>query len=262
MRPPDLIKPELREETRAAADGLWKNGSAVFETCQVTRDGREVPVEISSRSVRIGDRMMGVAIARDITERKRIERDKQEHAIEVERDKRRFYRETILAVTGGRFEIADPEPAEGWIEDPVVSMRVAVSQEMVDARHALTSYCQQAGMDEDSVREFELAIGEALGNAVKHAGEGWMYVGRHEESVWAAVVDHGKGIDTFIIPKVALLAGFTTKASMGLGYTLILRVCDHVKLATGPDGTTVVMEKSLKPASEIDSRLSVFTGVE
>lgn len=262
MRPPDLIKPNLRDETRVAIHELWRNGLAVFETCQVARDGRETPVEISSRSVRVGNRIMGVAIARDITERKRAERERQEHALEVERDKRRFYRETILAVTGGKFEIADPDEAGDWIENPTLSMRVIASQEMADARHAVTRYCQEAGMDENLLREFELAIGEALGNAVKHVGEGWMYVGRHADSVWVAVVDHGKGIDTFIIPKVALLAGFTTKASMGLGYTLILRVCDHLKLATGPDGTTVVMEKLLKSESEFDRQLSVFTGVE
>ncbi len=262
MEPTELIAPDLRDEHRDAIRELWERGRVVYETCQVAKDGSEIPVEISSRTVKVGKRVMGVAIARDITERKRVETERREQAVEVERDKRRFYRETILAVTGGKFEITDPADARDWVRDPDISIHVSASYDLAEARHEAMGYCSQAGMQENSLREFELALGEALSNAVKHAGEGWLYVGRKEGSIWTAVVDRGKGIDTFIIPKVALLAGFTTRASMGLGYTLILRVCDHVKLATGPEGTTVVMEKLLKPLSEFDRQLSVFTEVE
>lgn len=262
MEPTELIAPDLRDEHRDAIRELWERGRVVYETCQVAKDGTEIPVEISSRTVKIGYRVMGVAIARDITERKRVERERREQAVEVERDKRRFYRETILAVTGGKFEITDPADARDWIQDPDISVHASASYDLADARHEAMEYCSQAGMEESSMREFELALGESLSNAVKHAGEGWLYVGRKEDSVWTAVVDRGNGIDTFIIPKVALLAGFSTRASMGLGYTLILRVCDNVKLATGPEGTTVVMEKLLKPLSEFDRQLSVYTEVE
>jgi len=262
MQPTDLIAPDLQVEARTAIRELWDKGDVVYETCQIAKDGREIPVEISSRTVKVGDKVMGVAIARDIAERKRAETERREQAVEAERDKRRFYRETILAVTEGKFEIADPADVRDWIRDPEISIDVSASYDMAEARHAVTTYCREAGMDENSIREFELALGEALGNAVKHAGEGRLHVGKSDDSVWVAVVDHGKGIDTFILPKVALLAGFTTKASLGLGYTLILRVCDHVKLATGPEGTTVVIEKLVKPESEFDRRLSSFTGVE
>jgi anti-sigma regulatory factor (Ser/Thr protein kinase) len=63
-------------------------------------------------------------------------------------------------------------------------------------------------------------------------------------------VDHGEGIDTFAIPRVAFQSGYTTKSTMGLGYTLMLAVCDRVMLASGPGGTTVIMEKRLNLAPE------------
>ncbi len=262
MTPLDLIKPELRDEALGAVRELCRTGSAVTETCVLAKDGREIPVEINVKTVRVEGRVMGAAVVRNVAERKRAERERREQAVEAERDKRRFYRETIMAVTGGRFELADPADAKDWIRDPELALHISGPQELANARHEVLEYCRKVGMSEDSVYEFELAVGESLGNAVKHAGEGWLYAGVRDGSIWVAVVDHGKGIDTFMIPKVALLTGFTTKASMGLGYTLILRVCDHVKLATGPEGTTVVMEKSLKPISELEDRLSVFTGIE
>lgn len=262
MTPFDLVAPSLLGEAKASAAKLWEEGRTVLESCMVTKDGRLVPVEVSARTVTVGGMVMGVTVARDITERKREETLRREEAVAAERDKRRFYRETILAVTGGKFELADPADAKGWIVDPDISRHLSASDELADARHDIVEYCRQAGMVDESIQEFELAVGEALGNAIKHAGEAWLYAGSGEDKVWVGVVDHGTGIDTFTIPKVALLAGFTTKESLGLGYTLILRACDHVRLATGSEGTTVVMEKRLRPASELERRLAAFTGVE
>lgn len=262
MTPLDLVKPELRGEAWSTLDELWKTGRVLIETCLTAKDGRDIPAEISSRTVAVGGRTMAATVVRDITARKAIELERREEAVAAERDKRRFYRETILAVTGGKFELADPSDAEGWIRNPDLAIHVPGSQAMADARHQVLEYCRRSGMEQVSAEEFELAVGEALGNAVKHTDEGWVYTGREGQSVWVAIVDRGKGIDTFIIPNVALLAGFTTKASMGLGYTLILRTCDHVKLATGPSGTTVVMQKQLKPDSELEDRLAVFAGIE
>lgn len=262
ITPFDLVPPELREEVSMAARDLLDTGAVVLETCMVSRDGRPIPVEVSARTVRVDDTVMAVVVARDIAERKREEERRREEAVAAERDKRRFYRETITAVTGGKFELADSAEAEGWIRDPEVSIQLSGSDEIADARHDLIEYCRASGMVDSSADEFELAVGEALGNAIKHVGEAWAFAGTDDDRAWVAVADHGKGIDTFMIPKVVILPGFSTEASLGLGYTLILRVCDHVKLATGPEGTTVVMEKMLTPPSAIDRDLAVFAGIE
>ncbi len=56
-----------------------KKGSATFETVHRRKNGLEFPVEISSNRVAIGSKVYSCAIARDITERKRAEQDRQEH---------------------------------------------------------------------------------------------------------------------------------------------------------------------------------------
>ncbi|PVV84446.1 PAS domain S-box protein [Dehalogenimonas alkenigignens] len=48
-------------------------GSVVFEQVHVAKDGRRIPVEISSRQIQLGGRQMVLSVARDITERKKAE---------------------------------------------------------------------------------------------------------------------------------------------------------------------------------------------
>jgi len=67
------------------------------------------------------------------------------------------------------------------------------------------------------------------------------------------VVDHGKGMDTFTIPRIALVPGFTTKASMGLGFTIMLDSADLLRLATGAEGTTVWLQKSLQESPVLEA---------
>lgn len=210
----------------------------------------------------IDNERIGAAIVRDITERKLEEEERRQVELTSERDKRRFYRETILAVTGGKFELTEPEEASKWIENPQFTAHISGPEVLAQVRQDIINFCINKGLSEDNAYEFELGIGEALANAVKHAKGGDVYAGTRDDIVWVAIVDHGTGIDTFTLPKVALLLGFSTKASMGLGYTMILAVSDHVKLATGPGGTTILMEKRLTPVGDIDRRIAVHQGIK
>jgi diguanylate cyclase (GGDEF)-like protein len=47
--------------------------SVIHEEIHFTKDGREIPVEISTRSFEIKDRQFNLSVARDISERKRME---------------------------------------------------------------------------------------------------------------------------------------------------------------------------------------------
>ncbi|MDO8588906.1 MAG: PAS domain S-box protein [Armatimonadota bacterium] len=260
--PWDIMTPEALSAIKPALEMRKRTGSAVFESVHVTKDGRRIPVEISSRITRIGGAVIGVNIARDVTERKRAEEDRRRETLALERDKRRFYKETILAVTSDKFELGDPDEADQWLERAEFLDKVVTGEDFSRVRRAVVAYCRGKGLPEGSASELEIAVGEALGNALKHAGGGEALAGVRGDVVWVGVRDHGRGIDTFTIPKVALMPGFTTQASMGLGYTLILELCDHVRLATGPEGATVVMEKKLKPYSQVEQRIARHEAIE
>ncbi len=66
------------EETARRLERIREEGSLTFETVHVRKDGSKLPVEISSRFVSYGNREVLESIVRDITERKEIERLKNE----------------------------------------------------------------------------------------------------------------------------------------------------------------------------------------
>ena len=52
----------------------------------------------------------------------------------------------------------------------------------------------------------------------------------------------GPGIDVRSVLRATLLPGFSTTASLGLGFTIMLRYCRCVLMATQPGRTTIVLE--------------------
>ena len=81
LTPADIDAGGFEEERRQAMEVIRSEGHATFEMVHQAKDGRRIPVEISSRQFVMGDRTFILSIARDITERKRAEqalRDSEE----------------------------------------------------------------------------------------------------------------------------------------------------------------------------------------
>ncbi|MBU2549424.1 MAG: PAS domain S-box protein [Proteobacteria bacterium] len=74
LSPMIILAPEEREATRARGRMVMEKGWAIFETEQVTRDGRRVPVESSASLFMHEGRPTVLSITRDVTERKRAEK--------------------------------------------------------------------------------------------------------------------------------------------------------------------------------------------
>ncbi|MDD5209339.1 MAG: PAS domain S-box protein [Elusimicrobiales bacterium] len=73
LTPPGIDAPGMEEKHRAALEELARTGHAVFEIEHAGKDGRNMPVEISSRVFDYGGLPHVLSIARDIAERKRAE---------------------------------------------------------------------------------------------------------------------------------------------------------------------------------------------
>jgi hypothetical protein len=52
------------------------------------------------------------------------------------------------------------------------------------------------------------------------------------------------------------MKGYSTRASMGLGFTLMHELADHLYLTTNNDGTTLIVEMARHPASEVEQMLA------
>ena len=73
LRSIDITIPEEREAILEIIKQIIKNGSATFETTQLTKSGRRIPTELSSLVFKLREEKVVLSIARDITERKLAE---------------------------------------------------------------------------------------------------------------------------------------------------------------------------------------------
>lgn len=202
--------------------------------------------------VRDGEITAVAVFGEDITERKRMEADK-----------RRFYRETIQSATDGKLTICDKADVEFYVADARFTADLSEPREAGSARRGVEDFLRGCGLVGARLDDFMICANEAVANAIKHSGSGWVYAGVCDDSVWVGVSDHGPGIESLILPKAVLRRGFSTKPSLGLGYWIMLQVADRVLLETGNGGTTVLLFKNVReePEFSLDSLPDTWAGV-
>ena len=247
----DLVHPDYREAVRARVRQLNEERRAVplIEEVLLRLDGSPVDVEITAVPITYQGRPAALLIARDITERKRVEREMEEsrlRVLEAEREKKRFYSEVIRLVTRGKLCLADYEdvPVEGSV---LLESGLGDAASYRGLRLRLQEVARESGMGRDHAHDLMLAAAEAATNAVKHAGRARAEVRRTPDSIIVRISDQGGGIKPESLPASIQMPGFSTKISLGMGYTIMLRLADKVWLATGPRGTLVQLEQWIHP---------------
>ncbi len=163
----------------------------------------------------------------------------------------RVNRETFRAVTEGKLEIVDNDaiPNNGEL---VIAGVAITGQSYSQLRKEVDTLATESGMDAERSGDLVLAMGEVIGNALKHGQNGVCDVYRTEDSIYVRVTDQGEGISDEDLPKALLQPGYSTKVSLGMGFTLALRLTDHMWLATDSEGTTVQLQKFIAEQKEPD----------
>jgi anti-sigma regulatory factor (Ser/Thr protein kinase) len=123
---------------------------------------------------------------------------------------------------------------------------------MASVRQEIRRPLVSAGMPPERADSMILCAGEAMTNALKHAGGGDVSLHRRSDIFTILVRDHGRGIEALNLPEVALTHGYSTAGTLGMGYKLMISLADHVYLATSPQGTTLgvsmhISQEAAKP---------------
>lgn len=181
-----------------------------------------------------------VGMVTDITVRKRLE----QQLLAAEQEKQWFCREVLLAVTQGKLHLCEATeiPREG---DVLLDLPLTRPENYALLRQELRRISGELGMEQERGEELLLAVGEAVTNAIKHGQDGQCEVRRLDGRLVARIFDQGPGIRPEDLPASILKPGFSTKVSLGMGYSLMLELCDAIWLASAPTGTVVQLEKSL-----------------
>jgi anti-sigma regulatory factor (Ser/Thr protein kinase) len=156
---------------------------------------------------------------------------------------RRAYVDVLDAVTGGKLVLLTDEELGGQLGVPLTEpTEFLAPRDLSRARGAITRVAAERFPDWAPGTDIPTPVGEALVNALRHAGGGIYQLYAHGDVLQVAVRDEGPGIDFRTLPRATLQRGFSTASSLGMGFTIMLQVCERVLLSTHPGRTTVVLE--------------------
>ncbi len=168
---------------------------------------------------------------------------------ESEAASKRFLRDTVYAVTDGRLSLISYEEAASLLPTSCQTIELHSPHELSTVRAQVAEAAAETGMDEDRVQALVGAVGEASANALKHAQGGTIAICRMADKIRVGIGDSGPGIESLILPTATLMTRFSTKRSMGFGFALMLTSVDAVFLATGREGTCIILEQAVEVAS-------------
>lgn len=237
MEATDIVHPEYRELVTERMHRRLMGGPspANYEFAIIAKDGREILLDYSAARIEYRGKPAIVGVGYDVTERRKSEEEK-----------RAFYRETILSATDGKLNICERSATKTYIENSELQECIRGPHDLGPVRRKVSDFCEEKGLAKDRLDSFVIGIGEGLDNALKHANEGHIYAGKDDVRIWVVIADRGPGIESIVFPKAVLRKGFSTKPSLGLGYSIMLQVSDQILLSTGKEGTTVVLIENLK----------------
>lgn len=179
---------------------------------------------------------------------KRLDRTAEELRSQNQRV-RQVYEELLDTITGGKLLLVTSAELEGALGAEVVAeTQIGSPSELKDARAAILQACGKR-----CTKQGEQALlsttGEALNNALKHAGAGSYAVHETNDGLLQVLIrDHGPGIDFRNLPRSALLPGFSTAGTLGMGFTIMLSMAKRLMLATEPGFTALLIE--IDPTAE------------
>lgn len=156
----------------------------------------------------------------------------------------KVYSDVIYSMTQGKFNltsykdliiIADKGVLEG-------ETKLENAEDVGKARALVEGYLTPQGYSDDRIQTILFCVSEAATNVIKHAKDGVVQIRVLEDSVRLVVLDHGLGMDFNKLPNMIFLKGFSTKISLGVGFSIIYKFADKIYLSTSKNGTFLVMD--------------------
>lgn len=182
---------------------------------------------------------------------------------EEEIRRRQVYKDVIYAVTNGKLLIMEREDLTKHALEgsEIASLKITEPVDVGKARNTVEKIAKEIKLPEARIYDLVVCVSEAATNVIKHAKTGQMQVKKTKEKLQIWVEDEGPGIDFSQLPTFTLRKGFSTKPSLGYGFTILLELSDQLLLCTTSQGTTVVLEMFLEfiqNENDLDSFLAAW----
>ncbi|MDM5335755.1 ATP-binding protein [Fictibacillus enclensis] len=157
-----------------------------------------------------------------------------------------IYRDVIYAASQKKFLLISEEDANHILiqGDVLYRRRIEKVTDIPSCREEVKESLKHEKIP--SVNSLLLVISEATTNVIKHAEEGEIVICEHKNSLHIIVSDKGPGYLLKELPNMILLAGYSTKKSLGQGFTLMSKIVDQIQLAQTKQGSILVLVFALK----------------
>lgn len=182
----------------------------------------------------------------DMTEVLKTERDREDREQQI-------YRDVIAAVTQGKLVLAFGDEINSYTGEGTIQAEMGL-QEPADVAHAraiVRDAIEDLPLTSQRKTKLILCVSEAATNVIKHVGEGRISVLVLQGALRIVISDNGPGIDISQIPQVTLRKGYSTKISLGFGFTVMLDYLDRLVMST-KNGTILVLEMNFEKEKTAD----------
>ena len=169
---------------------------------------------------------------------------KKAHDDIIESDEARlsFNREVLLAVTGGRLNLCDPtEIASIPVGTQVLSMALVEPADASELRRHIRSIAEKRDLRAIRFDDLETGVTEAATNCIKHGRGGAASIWVGTDSMSVLISDHGDGIAPSQLARATLERGYSSRYSLGMGFTIMLACVDTMALSTSSSGTSILL---------------------
>jgi anti-sigma regulatory factor (Ser/Thr protein kinase) len=169
----------------------------------------------------------------------------KEPVVECEKHQEwKIYRDVLLAATQGQFLLISREEAENYRDGKVLCEGVIMeSSDIPICRDAARKCFDKMDIHKGKIMGWLLVLSEAITNTIKHAEEGKMTVLENTQTneVTFVIEDKGPGFALDDLPNKILRSGYSTKKSLGQGFTLMMKMAKKLALFTSPKGSTLIL---------------------
>jgi len=141
----------------------------------------------------------------------------------------------------------------GKLGDYIGSISIHNVDDVPRSREFVSKYVLNYNVSK-SIKEVLLAVSEATTNLIKHATDGEISLFSKEGAFQVLIADKGSGIPLHELPKTILVSGYSSKRSLGRGFSLMEAFSDKVMVYTSSDGTKILLEFAVKVGESEDSK--------
>lgn len=153
-----------------------------------------------------------------------------------------IYRDVLHAASSRKFLMVKDQELEQYRNDELLlDEPVETKEDIPLVRNKAKAKLQEIEVPSSKIASYVLLISEAITNMIKHANGGRLKITKSEKSIHFLIEDRGSGFPLKILPYTVLMSGYSTKKSLGQGFTLMLKLSSRVLLKTSSTGSTIVL---------------------